>query len=65
MESRDFEKFQKKSDQANFLRLTTKCYVKRLKKLYLEKTKKKFDNTVISFTKDVVSCECYRRVQII
>ena len=65
MKGRDFEKIQKKSDHAKLVRLPTRCYVNRLnKKLLLENIKKKyFDNTVISFTKEVVSCEGHHRVQ--
>ena len=62
-----WSRLQKNSiDLQIFFQLLTKCYVKRLtEKLYLEKmkTKKFYDNTVISFTKEVVSCECHHRVQ--
>ena len=41
MEGRDIEKFLKKSDRAKFLRLLTRCNVKRLnEKEYLENMKK-------------------------
>ena len=66
MEGRVFEKFQKKFDRANFLQLLSKRYVKTLnEKIFLENMKRKkfYDDNVISFTKEVVSCECHHRVQ--
>ena len=55
-----------RADRAVFFQLLSKCYVKRLnEKLFLENMKRKmfYDNTVISFTKEVFSCECHHRVQ--
>ena len=58
-------KSSKKCDHGKLIRLPTKCYVKNLnEKIFMENMKNKYyDNSVVSFTKKAVSCECHHRDQ--
>ena len=60
-EGSGLRKLSEKSDHAKLVRLPTKRYVKCwMKNYFLENIKiNYYDNTVISFTKEAVSCECH------